>query len=311
MSIREDFDAIYRSLSRFELQSGTDVLDFELPDLFARGSSDLWLGFYSEEGLRLALGRYGLWSQMEQIGYEEVEMELRCNDPEEHMLRIWSVKPEIEDAPLLELVVRRSHLTAKDDISERFGAIGAPVLAVEWLQLQRPDQQFSEDRPPLPGQQHPGLGIGREIHELLRQAAKRIGLEALVTVPSYFHNAAFYSREFFYADPHEQGLFEALERDVLPGAFGSVAAASWAVTWSMVTDAEGEPFRWFHDAMVAPISERLTSWLRSPDYRNEVERVTQEERFDVLEDALAEELETRGIHPLDNEKIERWIGDRV
>jgi hypothetical protein len=311
MSLRDDYDSVFRSLSRVELQQGAPV-ELDVPDLFGGLDEQLWLGYYTEEGLYYALGRYGLWDDFARVGYRTTRLETRCEDPDEHMLRIWSQDPPI-DEPLLELVARRDVLRPSDELRGRLGGDFIGVLNIEWLQLQRPDAEFSGDRPPLPGQQHPGLGLGRQIVELLRLAARRLGLEGLTSVPSYFHNAFFYNVEFRYVDPREQGIFLALCRDVLPETFGSVAAASWAITQGMVVDSdhEDESFEWFHDVMVAPLSDRLATYLRSDLYQEDVAQALAAHGFKVFGDALRRDLETRGIVPLDAERIRTWIGKRV
>ena len=306
MSLRGDYDQIFRSLSRVELQTGTPEL--ELPDLFGPSRDGRWLGFYTAEGLRLALERYGFFADLAEVGYTETNVELRCDDPDEHLLRIWSDDPALDDAPLLELVARRDILVPNGELESRLGRSSIGVLNIEWLQLQRPDGDFDDTRPPLPGQRYPGLGLGREILELLRQAAKRLGLEALVTVPSYFHNAYFYSLEFQYLDPREQGLFLALCRDVLPSALGSVAAASWAIVERMVVEHD-EPFEWFHDVMFAPISDGLVAYASAEAYHAESGAALRERAFEVFEAPMRRHLEARGIMPLDRQKIATWIDE--
>ena len=307
MSLRSDYDSVFRSLSRVELQRGAG--DLELPDLFGTSTDPLWLGFYSEEGLRIALARYGFFESLADAGYAEVRLEIQCDDPEEHLLRIWSQRPELPEAPLIELVARRDVLIPQAELKSRLGRPWIGVLNIQWLQLQRPDAVFTPDRLPFPGQQFPGLGLGREVMELLRQAAKRLHLEALVTVPSYFHNAWLYSEEFRYLDPREQGVFRALCRDVVPLAFGSACAASWAVVEQMVVR-DGKPFQWFHDVMVAPLSADLTHYLDAQTYNDEA-AAAEAAKFDVFEAALSRHLATRGIIPFDLERITEWIGDRV
>lgn len=314
MTLRDEYDSVFHSLSRAELQTGDAGLDdLVLPDLFGGVPDGKWLGYYTHEGLRLGLAKYGLWDAFAELGYREVRLETRCEDPDEHLLRIWSEDPLIDEAPLLELVARRDVLRFTGELLERVDREHYGVLGIEWLALQRPDGEFTESRPPLPGQQYPGLGLGREILELLRQAAKRLGLEALVTVPSYFHNAYFYDVEFQYVDPVEQGIFRGLCRDVVPGAFESVAAASWAITLGMVVEEENddEPFQWFHDAMLAPISDRLTRYMKAGQYQEDMRASLAAHDFRVLERVLDRQLETRGIRPLDRERIAEWIGERV
>lgn len=307
MTLREQYEAVFRSLSRVELQAGSG--DFDLPDLFGGSLDRRFLGFYTEEGLRRGLERYGLFDELAAAGYPDATMEMRCDDPEEHMLRFWAGRRDEE--PIIELVARRDTLRPSGELLSRMNRAYVGVLNVEWLQLQRPGDAFTPERPPLPGQSYPGLGLGREILELLRQAARRLQLEALVTVPSYFHNAYFYSVEFQYVDPREQGLFLALCRDVLPGCYGSVAAASWAIAEQMVVEESNADalFSWFHDVMLAPISDELTQYMQAPAYHAEVQTALREHGFRVLEGALARHLAARGIRPLDVEKIRAWIDD--
>ena len=108
MRSREEYDDVFRTLSRVELQSGADLEALDLPNLFAGGGTEnRWLGFYTEEGLRLALERYGLWDDLAELGYGRCRLETRCDDPEEHLLRVWCEVPSLKVAPLIELVVRR------------------------------------------------------------------------------------------------------------------------------------------------------------------------------------------------------------
>ncbi len=309
MSLRSDYDRVYRSLSRVELQKGAGDLD--LPDLFGSARGAGMLGFYTEEAMRLVFERYGFLRNLADQGYGEVRIEIRCDDPEEHLMRVWSESPRIETAPLLELVARRDVLRPADEVEARIGRSYVAVLNIDWLQLQRPDSEFSDERPPLPGQHYPGLGLGREVLEMTRQAAKRLELDALVTVPSYFHNAFFYSSEFQYVDPHEQGLFLALCRDVLPRTFGSAGAASWAILESMVLDEDSqEPFKWFHDVMLAPISDDLVAYMNADVYHRESGAALRSKQFTVFEAALKRHLAARGIRPLDPALIRRWIADQ-
>ena len=139
----------------------------------------------------------------------------------------------------------------------------------------------------------------------------RTMLFSLVTVPSYFHNAFFYSEAFQYVDPQEQGVFLALCRDVLPRASGSPGTASWAIVEGMVVNQEREPFEWFHDVMLAPLSDDLIAYMAADDYHRETGAALRAVEFEVFEAALERHLASRGISPLDTDVIARWIGDRV
>lgn len=85
-----------------------------------------------------------------------------------------------------------------------------PRLCIHWLLLQDPRAEFPRGRLPLPGQQHPGLGRGREVFELLVLMAARLGAHALDGVPAYLHTAAFFHRRMAFVMPEEEGQFLAI-----------------------------------------------------------------------------------------------------
>lgn len=295
---RDRFARVYDSLSRLELQKGPHGLDeLGLEDLFGR-RDDRWLGFYTPDGIRTALDRYGLFADLAQLGFTQTEIDVRTDDPDEHILRIFSHEPPLQD-PLLELVVRRGTLEPKHELRGRIEGQFLNLLQIEWLLLQNPTLEFDAKRPPLPGQHFPGLGIGKQVMEILRNATRRLKLDGLVTVPSYFHNAFFYSEEFFYFDPHFQGRFLASCRDVLPQTQSNVGSASWAYLWNLIQDAHNQPVEWFHAAQVCPISPRLEAYFAAPEFDREVAETLSQVELHVDRDALRQRLQHCGVHPFD------------
>ena len=308
-TLRKDYEEIFRSLSRVELQKGMRQLnELDLGDLFDY-SSDLWLGFYTEEGIRIALERYGVLDDIRKRGFKKLELEVRMDDPDEHMLRIWSKLPQCEE-PLLELVVSRGVLHFEHDLGAQIGSPYAPVLTVQWLLMQNPTDSFAPDRLPLPGQNRPGLGVGEQVMEILRNICRRLNLGGLVTIPAHFHNAVMYGVTFSYINPDSEAALRALERDVLGQLDGSLPLASWAVEWNMLIERHSEPagpFEWFHEAMVCPIDEPFTSYFESREYRKEVVRRQNAHDFEVFDDALRRNLATRGLEPWDRAKVDAWL----
>ncbi len=307
---RERYEQIYGQLTRAELQKGSRGLD-ELslgPELFGH-DPELWLGFYTLEGLRTALEEYGLVDDLRRLGFEELDIEIGTSDPDEQLFRLHSTTPPVED-PLVELLVRRDFLHPRAPLADRIDQAPLPVLTVTWLMLQNPCAPFNSRRPPLPGQEHPGLGVGLQVLEMLRNICLRLDLAALVTVPSYFHNAFFYSEEFFHFDPRRQGTFLAICRDLMPKLKNDVTAASWAIYWEMVRDRnadEDSPFRWFHELMVAPVADGLVDYFQASSYHRDVQQSLTSHRFDVDRQAVKDKMRRRGLRPFDPEKIQTWI----
>lgn len=314
--LRRKYHRVYRSLGRAELQRGADEIDALDLDALFDPVEGLWLGFYTREGLHIALERYGFFDDIRELGYEDFEVVTRADDPEEHMLKVMSRRPRLEE-PLVELVTRRTYLNLTGEVGDRFDETIHPVLSIEWLQLQNPLRDFEPERPPLPGQVLPGLGLGKNIFELLRNVCKRLDLAALVTTPSYLHNALLYDEGFNFFDPDYQGQLEALRRDLFGAllrdapalaATPALATLSWAMCWGMVLERDAEPpFEWFHEPMVAPISKRLARYLESDWYKEEREHALARHHFELLLEPLEGMLARRGIEPFDRALIEEWI----
>jgi len=108
------------------------------------------------------------------------------------------------------------------------------------MTLRNPKAQFSDCRPQLPGQETPGLGLAREAGETLIRIARRVGLNAVVFRPAWYHMAYAARYHFRYIDPRRQGRFEAILRDLgklplrevtLAFAQGRVLMNGVAYTW--------------------------------------------------------------------------------
>lgn len=312
--LRKYYEQAYRDLSRVELQRGMRPLDvLDLSELFDY-DADLWLGFYTEEGLMAGLKRYGVFEDLRSRGFEQVRITLNLEDPEEQMLRIWSDLPKL-DAPVLELVASRSVLHFREDFMSTSTPPFAPMLNIHWLLMQNPQASFGPDRLPLPGQAHPGTGLGEQVMGLLRNSCRRLKLGGLVTVPAHFHNALMYAGTYHYIDPNAEGALQALQRDLFgkKSAFEhpkKLVAASWAFYWKMIVDqkaASKEPYEWFHEAMVCPISPEMCAYFESPKYLAEVAAARDSHDFRIFDQALHGNMARCGLAPWDKERAHEWL----
>ncbi len=180
---------------------------------------DRLLGFYTAAGVEVALHHFGILHTLESLGYHDFRVELLAADPGERM----QLSGRFSEAPQREILVESS-LEIQTLEDQR-------VLFVHWLTLRHPKGAFK--RPPLPGQEVPGLGMAREAGELLGRMAARLGLVGVGLRPAWLHVAYTARYRYQFVDPEVQGRFEALIRDLsplFPGASGfDLAAASRAV----------------------------------------------------------------------------------
>ncbi|BDG04865.1 histone deacetylase family protein [Anaeromyxobacter oryzae] len=232
----------------------------------------LLLGFYTASGMEHALYRFGIFEQLERIGYRNFRAAFDSSGMGERV-RLYG-EADGEEVLLVELILEKRRV------------LGVEVLYVHWLSLRNPRAQFSERRPRLPGQEVPGLGLAREAGSMLARMAVRLGVGGVVFRPSHYHTAYAARHEFAFIDPERQGRFEALVRD-LKGT--SLREATLAVSEGRLR-MNGAPYAWEADEMAY--------WLReSPSEPGEVERERERVHFTVVPPAEADAAVTTRAAP--------------
>jgi hypothetical protein len=265
--VGERYERIARTLDPAELQRDDGELSITMDDVLGELAGPprqrRVLGFYSAYGVELALERYGFFELVRARGFEDLELAIDPSDPDHQVLRLRGRRNDMTHPVLLiELVVSlREHRLPKE-------ADPAPplrLLVIEWLLLQDPTRPFSLSRPPLPAQEHPGLGCSREVLELIAQAAKRLGADGVLNRPAHYHVARLAMDRMSFLDPVYEGRLAAMNHVL--AAWEDLAAASAAVTDRKLVLGDGQPLAWEPADLVLPTSEKLESWLSSERYR--------------------------------------------
>jgi hypothetical protein len=250
----------------------THFANADLEQLAGKKSSALWLGRYTEDEVRRLLEKFDILPALAAKGFPEIFIAIEPIDRFLQALKIFSAKPAAENL-LAEFRLREvpfSHLCFAN-------AAPLNVLKIEWLMLQNPHAGFSAERPRLPGQRHPGLGLAKPVMQLLIHLTKTQQLAGILNFPEFFHNAYFYLEHFYFCDPRLKGLVLALRRDLNEL---SVAELSWAVYLGCVIDANtGGAYEWQAEALVLPLEEKMKKYFDSPEYEQNVYRTVAESRF--------------------------------
>jgi len=250
----------------------------EVSDLAAAGGrSARYLDRFTLPALCAEMDKAGVLRALRTRGYDP---RVRVDVEEgEHRLLVSSSAGEV----LIDLRMREEARPATQRGLFARGVEVLSVLVVEWLSLQDPRAVFTRERPRLPGQTHPGLGLGRQLYGRVLGWAAAWGKDGLVNVPAFFHNAKFYAPPFAFLDAAEEGRFEALCRDL---ADRPVAEASAALEEGRVVEAAtGEPVTWSAGDMLAALSPPVREYLASPDYARAVAAARDAHRFRVAESA--------------------------
>lgn len=224
-----------------------------------------FLRYFSQHGLELLLERVGIFDQLRLRGFTHPQLDLDLTHPVGQTLRIFGA-PDRKEL-LVELRVNRSLQVVPDH----------QMLVVEWLLLQNPRAGFSPFRQPLPGQNHPGLGMLKQMLGWLVVVCEMLEIDGLYFTPSSYHVATQSRAMVRFLHPEHEAQFRALKNclDGLP-----LVEASQAVEKGKVeVEGSGRPIDWEGFPMVLPVSDRFKARLFSEEYENRVAQESEKAGF--------------------------------
>jgi acetoin utilization deacetylase AcuC-like enzyme len=232
-----------------------------------------FLGYLTRHAVELLLESSGILAQLRARGYRRLRVDLEARSGLAHTLRV--VSDEGADEVLVELRAERSR-----------GAVpGMETILLEWLLLQNPRGEFSLRRPRLPGQQHPGLGLLRDIMGWLVVVCEERGLDGIFFTAAHYHIAMQSRRLVRPLDPVDEARLEGFAA-ALSGL--SLADATAAVAEGRVLDTRtGAPAEWTPIPTVLPVSERLRDRVTGPTYEAAVSREQAHFSFRLASSTLA------------------------
>jgi hypothetical protein len=216
------------------------------------------LGHYaSAHALEHALEGHGVMAGIRRRGFSDLRVSVDPSDPAGQAIRIHGRK-DGRTHLLVEMVLNETAL-ASGPAAER----PVRVLAVEWLLVQDPTAPFTRERPALPGQEHPGLGITSTLRAFLEDACARLGLDALLSRPAHYHNAVVAARHCRLLDPEAEGRLRAMEQAL--GAL-TLAEGSRVVEQGGLKTEDGTVVAWQPTEQVLPVGPELKAYFDSPEY---------------------------------------------
>ncbi len=260
-------------------------------ELEGKNPGNRLFGRYGPEDVMERLGRAGILAGLRDKGFAGPTLVLSCEEPAEQRVLLFAGAATRDRL----LVEARLHL----GLFHPHRAIGPippesafRMLIIHWLVLSDPDRPFPIDRPRLPGQQRPGLGLMSPCLLLLRDMARELLLDGVLDVPDHFHTALFYSRYLHYLDPEAEGTLLAIARD-LEGA--PLALASEAIRDGCLVDlATGASKSWQPSEQAMAVRGRLRAWFHSRDYARARDWAAARLHVAVDWDAYREKIAARG-----------------
>ncbi len=235
-SLASRFSSVSKGLSADALGSEPLITEADLAEVFGHkpaGAKKL-LGFYTAEGLEYALEAYGMLPLIRRLGYGELRVVMEAVAATDRARLTGKDSRSGERVTLVELEV------------ERRGIGGGSFLFVNWLSLRNPRTKFSPQRPQLPGQDVPGLGLAREMSQMLGLVARRLVLDGVAFRPSWYHMAFAARHSARFGTPARQGRFEALVRDLKGFPLLEITHALSAGRVQL----NGQPYVWEPEEMI-------------------------------------------------------------
>ena len=259
-------------------------------DLTGENPENRLFGRYGPGELRERLGAAGVLAGLSERGYPDPVLRLSCADPSDQRICLYAGE-EIRDRLLLEARLQLAPFHPRRPIGPFTEGSSFRMLVIHWLVLSSPDGTFTVDRPRLPGQEKPGLGLLNQTFTLLKAFSRELSVDGVLDVPDHFHTALFYSRAFRYLDPEAEGRFLAIARD-LSGV--PLTLASDAIREGCLVDrTTGAPIPWPVAEQVIALRGPLRRFLRSPSYREARNRALADHRFVVNWDLYRKSLALR------------------
>ena len=261
--------------SRVTRSGGSDLLPSagDLDGLTGgRGSGQLFLGYYDKAAIEQRLQSYGATDTLKELGFDDIRVHLDTRDSNRQRLIICHKQLDY-DHLLGELAMTVGEFIPQIMSDPRLSGRSYSMLYIQWLCLQNPRQPFTPDRPALPGQRHPGLGLGRTVMSMFENMAETLNLDGIINIPEYMHNAILYSRKFHFLNPVVEGRMKALMRDV---GHMPLTQLSWGVEQGCVVEKDtGHRVEGMHEEQVYPRARAFVRYFDSPLYRTTVEKTAE------------------------------------
>ena len=280
MNIKASLNHFKSRLNLFQVKGvkrGERLLDLSLTDedlledLTRHGTNDRLLERFTAQEVQEALKRYGVWDQLTDKGYPRAAVRIQSLDPFRQSVKIITSAedPEDDEHLLCELRVFDAWMNGTCPLTGQPMEIDA--LVIDWLVFQNPRASFTDDRPRLPGQKYPGLGIMRTCMLGILDLARECGKEAVINIPEYYHNAILYQPTFRFYSPMVEGRFLALQKFL--SGLTLADASSLVASLSIYDDINGKVFVWKPHEHVLGLVPRIVEYFESALYISKVKEI--------------------------------------
>jgi hypothetical protein len=248
--------------SSIEKEFGAIDFSSAIPDL-SRKREKLFLRNFTADDLYAIMKRVKLIDHLEAKGFDSLKVGIDVDDSYVHYLKLYykNVDP---NSILLDLRLSESRFVPDKKFFEDQTQRVFDMIVIEWLSAQNPLHKFNGDKPQLPGQKKPGLGILNYCFEMMYVVAREIIKDGFLDIPDHMHGAIMYSKKFKFFDPTHEGILRAIMRDL---SDYSLVDISWGIiTKTIIEEYKNAPQEYAPSEQVFYVSDRMRDYFHSKKY---------------------------------------------
>jgi hypothetical protein len=240
-------------------------------------STSLFLGRYSIAEVAAVLGKRNFFKEARKRNLWPLAFNLDSSDypVQRYQIFLEEAKPE---KLIVDLKIREGRLRPRDHLRLPASFYTFEFLILEWLTLQSPLLKFSPQRPPLPGQDYPGLGLGKKVVDVFVYLARLTQKDGLLAFPAYFHNALLFTRYFQFLNPEKHGEVLAVRKSLSDIPFKHLA---WMVYLNCLREEDGRTYEWRAEEQIYPLNKSLKEYLENRAYKQKVKQVLNSRHFTI------------------------------
>jgi len=256
-------------------------LDFNqedvLSDLTGKKGTLLFLGKYTLKEVLLVLSRRNFLKDAKKRNLWPLAYAM---DSSQFPLQRFQIFYEEESNKniIVDLKIKEGTLQSNKNVPKDFPKGHFKFLILEWLTLQNPIQDFSRERMPLPGQNHPGLNLGKKVVDVFAYLARISQLDGLIAFPAYFHNALLFSRYFRFLRPEKEAEVRRIRKVFRNISFRELA---WIVHLSCLKAKDHKVYEWEAEEQIYPLNKSLKRYFESKSYRDRVREIRQSLSYSI------------------------------
>jgi hypothetical protein len=244
--------------------------------LTEKKGSILFLGRYTLEEVIAVLKKRDFIQYAEEKGLLPLIYELDSKEYPTQRFQIYFKRKE-PDFLLVDLKIREGKMQIKKSFSFFLFRKEYDFLIIEWLTLQNPLAKFTSQKPRLPGQIFPGLGLARKAFEVFIYLARLMRKDGILVYPWYFHNAVIYSEYFYFFNPYKQGEILAIRKN-FPNM--NLSDLAWIVHLGCLHYKKSKKiYEWFAEEQIHPLKHELKKYFKSKNYNRTVRKVEKKLQF--------------------------------